>query len=188
MIMNMQRNRLIAAVFILLPLAFWSGCGKHYTDEAGASASVELSGTLSLRGGHPAPMLLLEERGGKEYLLRSSSLYEELKRLSGMAVALKGVTPVGTKAPFPVLDVESYRLMPLPGGEQPVTGLVRLRDSGCFIETEDGNELRVAGEFESVLMQYPGAKIWVIGEARAGETGMFDVKGYGIIVPSKSAP
>jgi hypothetical protein len=183
MIMNTRLDCSSILFLVLIPFVFGNGCGKQYRDAPSSAANVELSGMLSLRGSQPFPMLILEERGGKDYLLRSSSLLEELKRLSGMAVVLTGVTPAGTQAPLPVMEVESYRLLPLPGGEQPVVGRIHARDEGCFIEREDGTEMRIAGEFEPVLKQYADAKIWVIGEILDGDTKAFIVKGYGVIVP-----
>lgn len=164
------------------------GCGTHsWVGERSRGFSkkepVEVAGTLSLRGSSPFPLLLLEAQGGDVYAVQSSSILSELKSLSGMEVSITGFLVEEEGGSPPVLVALTYRLLPLPGGEVPLVGKVRLAEGGCFLETEAGGSWQITGEFAVIFRELPGAKVWVIGETSdAGEEhGTIRVVGYGLI-------
>jgi hypothetical protein len=180
---KLKIERFILAVSVLLLiLSGLSGCGGKYGNENNSIVAVEVSGTLSLRGSQPYPILLLETGDGGEYLLRSPDKLDELKNLKGMRVILTGTTPKHSSVTIPVLSVENYSLLPLPGGEEPLVGTLAVADERCVLRIEKETLLMITGEFERVLSGFPGAKVWVIGER--GTDGELRVTGYGIIVPS----
>lgn len=183
--MTLRSARRYAAVicFAVLAVSLAPGCGGRYSDANGDSLAIAASGTLSLRGGQPYPILMLETADGGEYLLRSSRLLEELRHLNGMRVELRGTTPANPSVTIPVLTVESYRLLALDDGAVPLIGTIENTEERCVLAVDGDTRLTVVGEFEHVLGAFPGAKVWVIGERP--DTESIHVTGYGIIVPSK---
>lgn len=184
MMVRSHNRYVVFACFVVLAVSLVPGCGGQYRDGNGDSVNIEVSGTLSLRGGQPYPILLLETADGTEYLLRSSLLLGELKNLKGMNVVLQGTTTADQPLAIPVLTVDAYRLLPLAGGEEPLVGTLEVANERCVLTVDDATRLTVVGEFEHVLLAFPGAKIWVIGEMPDRES--IRVTGYGIIVSPDS--
>lgn len=182
-----MKDRLLVGYFLCACTVFIlsaasAGCGSKYSDRHTGVTAVEVSGTISLRGSQPYPVLLLVADDGSEYLLRSEALADELKNLKGMNVSLRGTVPENSSVKIPVLTVDSYRLLPLEGGEEPVVGTVGIEENECLLIVDDDTRLTIVGEFSDVLSAFPGATVWVIGE-RPDEATM-RVTGYGIILPA----
>lgn len=170
--------------------ALW-GCGGPASGSRSADGSGEtlyVEGKVSLRGSQPFPLLLLEARDGRFYMIDASPLAEELKRLQDMPVGVTGKVLPEVKMDTPALSVEAYRLLPLGTGEQPVVGVIAAASpDGVGMRAEDGSVWILEGEFETVFWGLEGAKIWVVGDRRIsvntsrGDLRTIHVTEYGII-------
>lgn len=184
MMVRANNRYAVFVCFFVLILGLVPGCGGKYNEANNDTVKIEVAGTLSLRGGQPYPILLLETADGAEYLLRSALLLDELKNLKGLRAMLRGTTLAHPSVTIPVLAVDSYRLLPFAGGEEPLVGTLEIAEERCVLCIDDDIRLTIVGEFERVLDAFPGAKIWVIGERPDGKS--IRVTGYGIIASSDS--
>jgi hypothetical protein len=88
----------------------------------------------------------------------------------------------------PRLDAERYEVLPLPGGERPIIGVVAVEDEACVVTTEDGRRYWILGDLAPALRDYAGACIWIVGhKSRAPrdpgpkKSTPFTPTGYGVI-------
>jgi hypothetical protein len=170
-------SRFFLRIVLVLSFLALGGCAGKYA-ERDSERLVTVEGTLSLRGSTPFPILLLSS-GRKTFLVRSDSLYEELKNLQGMQVRLQGEKASAPSLGLPVLNAESYELLPLSGGEAPLVGVLLVQDAACFLIPADGETIELRGNLVELLKGFAGGKVWVVGK-RSPE-GM-DVEGYGLIL------
>ncbi len=165
------------------------GCGGAGTrnasgkDRRGVRRPIEVSGTLSVRGSAPSPIVLLEMEDGTVYAVQSSSLLRELKRLDGMRVAVKGTSQAPVEGGTAILHVQEYHLLPLESGEEPLVGVIAETDGKCLLKEPDGDVWRLTGDLASILTGFAGAKVWVIGEREVGDhpKRQIRVTGYGVL-------
>ncbi|NIM20319.1 MAG: hypothetical protein GTO64_08745 [Candidatus Latescibacteria bacterium] len=194
--MNVRRI-LIARGMIVLTLIlifcvagmFVFGCGGANTrhaaekDKIEREKAIELTGTISVRGSAAAPIILLQVDDGIAYTVQTSQVGRELMRLEGMRVVVQGNarSPEG-KGPT-LLDVHTYRILPLDTGETPVVGWIKGSEGSCVLKEEDGTEWKLTGDLALVLMDFDGAKVWVVGERSETDPSSREivVTGYGIL-------
>lgn len=152
--------------------------------------AVRVEGELSLRGSLPATTLVLMAGDASEIALDSpsSDLMHELKGLAGMRVRVDGLVREPLDATLTRLEAESYELLPLPSGEVPVVGVVSIENNQCVLTTARGERWWLRGDLSSVLRDYVGARVWVVGDRNStGESGRpakstpFTPTGYGVI-------
>jgi hypothetical protein len=165
-------------------LLLCGNCGGRYGEKRDAAESVTIAGKLSLRGSQPFSVLFLDGEDGKQYVIQSSTLLDELKHLHGMDVMLEGSISSKPHYGVPVLVVKAYKLLALPGGEMPFIGVILVQEDECYLRQDTGASWLIRGEFEGTLASFPGAKVWVIGEKTAGEVPGIQVTGYGMIAPA----
>ncbi len=147
-----------------------------------------VEGKISLRGSTPFELLLLESEDDTFYMIDSSPLSQELKRLEDMNVGVNATVLPQVKGDAPALSVQSYQLLRLPTGERPIIGIVELSGNDVVvIRGEDGKVYVIEGDFKDLFSSYSGAKVWVVGESHHGNqqndgkpTVM--ISQYGIIV------
>lgn len=153
----------LAALFLACVGCGGSAGGKR--DGANAGETVYVEGTISLRGSQPFPLLLLEGRDGRVYMIDSSPLAEELKQLQEMEVGVRAKVLPEVKGDAPALSVESYDILPLPTGERPVVGtIVQATPEQVTMRAEDDSVWLLEGDFVSVFFGLVGAKVWVVGD------------------------
>ena len=189
-----QYGPALAAAAALTVAVVLAGCGgsksKKSTTlgDAGVGDWVKLAGTLSTRGSTPHTILMLETADGGVVVIQSKEIQDELVTLSGMNVSIEGKVLPSIDRESPVVDAQRYELLPLPSGDVPVVGVVRLRDGQCVLETADQKLYWIRGDFAEVLTGYEGSKVWVIGtvgdaalpEKPEGSVPMH-VTGYGVL-------
>lgn len=191
---GVNRRNVFGAACVLcfvIATAHW-GCGgsaggKRDGESAGETIYVE--GKVSLRGSQPFPLLLLEARDGRLYMIDASPKAEELKRLQDMAVGVTARVLPDVRGDAPALAIEAYELLALPTGERPVVGIVvGASPDHVTMRVDDGSVWLIEGEFKTVFLGLEGAKIWVVGDRRfAVNTGGGDIRSihvteYGIIM------
>ena len=176
----MYRLTLMSIVGIALVLLA-AGCGGQASGYGGGDAdagtkTVDVRGKLSRRGSTPFSLMLLQSSGGTTYMIQSTRIGDELRNLDGMEVAVTGVL-VPNEEDVQMLSVMSYDLLRVPSGERPVVGIV-FSQRGASAETPvwlvDRNNVywSMRGDFEDVLKEFVGAKIWVTGVVqRSANTG-----------------
>jgi hypothetical protein len=172
------------------------GCGGGKSRSGDGSTpgdTVYVKGKISLRGSTPFELLLLEGEDGVYYMIDSSPLALELKRLEDMMVGVSATVLPQVKGDAPALSVQSYELLPLPTGERPIVGVVRSGGGDTVvIQAEDGKNYVIEGDFKDLFSDYMGAKVWVVGESRFGNDrregrNTVAITQFGIIVEAKSA-
>jgi hypothetical protein len=189
-------TRRAAAVAAAVMLVWIAGCGGPSGGkgrDAKPGETIYVEGNVSLRGSRPFPLLLLEAKDGAVYMIDTSPKAEELKNLDGMAVGVTAKVLPGVKGDAPALSVFSYNLLPLPGGQQPIVGVVYARldmgDVRAAMEADDGSVWIIEGMFESVFLDLKGARVWIVGDrqwtnnTKEGTFRMINVSEYGVIRP-----
>jgi hypothetical protein len=181
----------IVAAAVTLGAAPGCGGGKaarvNPLEKAAVGEVVHFEGTLSLRGSQPVPILVLELDDDAVVRVASKTLQGELESLSGMPVAIEGdVMPPMDKTP--VVNVTRYEMLRLPSGELPVVGVITNVGDNLILTERDGKRHWIRGSLVSILREYGGARIWVVGSA--GHEGLtvepkgamsYWVTGYGIL-------
>jgi hypothetical protein len=183
---NVSRRILLTILSGCLLASFVSCGGKHNGKAKGEEErTIELDGVLSSRGSSPLPALLLEGQEGRQYVVRSATLYDELQRLTGMAVSVECVQAPETYLDLPVIIVNRYTMLPLSSGELPVVGIIEIKKGTCLLVNDTGTQIEVIGEFKNVIKEFAGAKVWVIGSDKIeqGKERVIEATGYGIIKP-----
>jgi hypothetical protein len=161
----------VCVVLAIALVGLW-GCGGSKSrngDDSTPGDTVYVKGKISLRGSTPFELLLLEGDDGVYYMIDSSPLALELKRLEDMMVGVNAMVLPQVKGDAPALSVQSYELLPLATGERPIVGIVGsgLGDT-VLIRGEDGRDYVVEGDFKDLFSSYMGAKVWIVGEPRFG--------------------
>lgn len=144
-------------------------------------------GKLSLRGSHPYPQLVLETDEGVAIQIESKGLKGELKSLAGMRVEIEGDAMAEIRETrTPVVNVLRYKMLRLPSGELPIVGTVMIIDGECLLTDRDGRRYWIRGDLASVIREYRGSRLWVVGSKGAAPnpprgTTPYWVTGYGVI-------
>ena len=158
--------------FVVIGALGVCGCGgakSRNGDGSTPGETVYVKGKISLRGSTPFELLLLEADDDTFYMIDSSPLAEELKRLEDMSVGVNATVLPQVKGDAPALSVQSYELLRLPTGERPIIGVVAPgRNEAVIIQGEDGKDYVIEGDFKDLFASYMGAKVWVVGEAHSG--------------------
>ena len=172
------------------------GCGGAKSQKAlglgeprvGVGDRVTIAGTLSLRGNMPHPVVLLELENGGFAVIRSSEFQGELEALAGMRVKIEGeVLPSPDDEPTAV-KAHRYQMLPLPSGEVPIVGVLDFQEDRCLLEAADGKRYWLRGDFVTLLEDFVGAKVWVVGKVGEAalpeappDTAPLWVTGYGVL-------
>jgi hypothetical protein len=187
--MKIISRRILLAILTWCLLTSLVSCGgKHNGKSQGEEEkTIELNGVLSLRGSSPFPTLLLEAQEGHQYVVRSATLYDELQRLTGMAVSVECAQAPETYLDLPVIIVNRYTMLPLSSGKIPVVGTIEIKKGACILVDDAGAQFIIMGEFADLLREFAGAKVWVIGadKTEQGEKKVIDATGYGLIKPAE---
>ncbi len=194
--MTFRRSVFRKSAAIVLLLLFVVGCGGTKSRKAASLDTAEtgdivtIEGRLSLRGSTPFPMLMLEIEKNGVIVLESATLKAELKTLSGMDVTVEGVVLPSLDNATPVINVESYELLPLPSGDLPMVGRILIENDQCVLVAWDNKRYWIRGDFSDVFQDFEGAKVWVAGTI--GEYALpeqpedsvpFKVLQYGVMSP-----
>jgi hypothetical protein len=189
-----SRFTLVAAAVISAAVVGAMGCGgkSKKTSAEVVGEPVIYEGILSLRGSHPFPQLVLELGDGRYVQIESDTVQEALKSLTSMRVAVEGEVIGMTKKTkhqpaMPIVDASRFTLLRLPSGELPILGAVAVVDGECILTARDGGRRYwIRGDLTSVIREYNGETVWVIGSqgaapnAPAGTTPYW-VTGYGVL-------
>jgi hypothetical protein len=154
------------AVVCLLGMWLAAACGGS-ASRGGSAADrvIVIEGQVSSRGSTPFPQAMVVSAEGTTYAIESSELGDELLRLEQMRVRVTGKLVPALQGDVPMLSVISYELLPFETGERPIVGFVEYQPpSEVYVRDIYGTRYRVVGEFERVLMDYAGAKVWVAGD------------------------
>ena len=180
-----------ACVFLVILSAVIWGCGGSAggkRDGESGDETIYVEGKVSLRGSEPFPILLLEGRDGRVYMIGPSPLADEVKRLQDLPIGVTAKILPDIRGENPALAVEEYELLPLPTGERPVVGIVVAASlDGVTMRAEDGSIWLLEGDFQTVFLGMEGAKIWVVGHRNFSvNTGGDDIRSilvteYGVI-------
>lgn len=185
------RRFTVVAMITVTTLALTGSCSNPTVkvDSLGNAVGefVRYEGTLSLRGSHPFPQLVLETAEGVLIQIESEGLKGELKSLAGMRVEIEGeAMPEIRETRMPVVNAARYKMLRLPSGEIPIVGTVVIVESECFVTGRDGHRYWVRGDLTSVIREYRGTRLWIVGSKGAapnpppGATPYW-VTGYGVI-------
>jgi hypothetical protein len=189
--MRIRTIALPLAALLVAAIGVASGCSKKNVsvDSLGNTVGevVRYDGTLSLRGSHPYPQLVLETKDGAVIHIQSKTLQAELKSLQGMHVSLEGevLTPM-EKTYAPVMDALRYDMLRLPTGELPLVGTVMVIDGDCILTERTGRRYWMRGDLVPILREYEGERVWVVGTKGAApnppqNTTPYWVTGYGVL-------
>lgn len=162
---------------MLLATVLIMGCGGNKSqkgdggNETGGDVMVE--GRVSLRGSTPFTLLLLEGKNGTNYMIESSRVADELKRLEGMDIVVTAKVLPKVAGEAPALSVRHYDLLPLPTGERPIVGVIDAYPPDLvYLRASDDTVWSIKGDFQMVLSGYLGAKVWVVGERMQAAAAM----------------
>jgi hypothetical protein len=194
MMKSLPANRAVSAIVVSAMLASVVACGGKKSSKAGSVDSagvgdlVAVEGTLSLRGGTPHTILMLEREDGGVVVIQSNEFQVELKSLSGMKVSIEGNVLPSIDGETPLVNATSYKLLALPSGEVPIVGTLRTEGDNCLLSATDGDLYVIVGEFARVLVDFDGKKVWVVGtestkaypDAPRGAAPL-EVTGYGVL-------
>jgi hypothetical protein len=179
-------------VALVLGLALLAGCGRPTpkVDALGNTVGevVAYEGMLSMRGSHPNTRLMLEMEDGNLVQVESRTIQKELKSLQGMRIEIEGeVRTPRDKARTAIVDASRYRLLRLPTGELPLVGTIIVLDTGeCLLGSTSGKRYWIRGDLVSILREYQGERVWVVGTTGAAPgapegTEPYWVTGYGVL-------
>jgi hypothetical protein len=156
-------------VTMLLGAVLVAGCGgnkgKKGDGDAEPGGDIVVEGRVSLRGSTPFTLLLLEGKNGTNYMVESSRVVEELKRLEGMDITVTAKVLPQIEGEAPALSIRSYNLLPFPTGERPIIGVIQSYPPDLvYLYASDDVTWSIKGDFQSVFLGYGGAKVWVVGD------------------------
>jgi len=170
------------------------GCGGKQSQrvsslgDAGAGDRVSFAGTLSLRGNMPHPVIMLELENGGLVVIQSSEFQDELESLAGMRVKIEGEVLRSPDDEPTAVKAHRYQMLPLPSGEVPIVGVLNFQEDHCLLEAADGKRYWLRGDFVTLLADFVGAKVWVVGKVgeaalseKHAETAPLWVTGYGVL-------
>lgn len=151
---------------------------------------VQVEGTLSMRGSTPFTIMVLEVPGAPEITLvpHDADIGRQLQSFDGLRVALEGAVVPRLDPGVPRLDVDRCRLLAVPGGDQPVVGMLTMENGACVLSTDDGKRYWMVGNLAPALCQHAGSRVWITGKkakrgegTRPRESTAFTPTGYGVI-------
>ena len=143
-----------------------------------------------MRGSNPGSLIMLEGTNGRLYVIQSSAIGEELRRLSGMNIEVEAVQlpDLGGEDEI-VLAVRWYDLLALPSGERPIVGYVGTSEGAVWIRDQTETIWIIVGSFEDVFRTFAGHKVWVTGvTTRSLDTAQYSTRSihvtdYGVLRP-----
>jgi hypothetical protein len=178
---------IIAAVF-LSGLVF-TGCGGRNSQKSArkdmlkSGTQVEMTGVISVRGSTPSTMVILETDDDEICTIQSSSIGDELGRLSGVRVRVEGtVRSPGGDGPI-LLEARDYHILTLESGETPIIGWIAKMDEDLYLKDKEATEWRITGDLVSILSGFEGSKLWVVGKKREMDASDREIRvtGYGVL-------
>jgi hypothetical protein len=191
-----MERRLAILLGSLLALAACDGCGSGRVEVTDDVANVETGGrisadgVLSMRGSTPFTMLVLETESGAVLNIESDdpALMTELRGLVGLSCEIDGrvMTPLAPGSTR--ISATRYQLLPLPGGEMPIVGVLELDGGECVLVTKDGKRYWIRGDLAGAIREYAGGRVWIVGERadtdapnRPKKSTPFTPTGYGVL-------
>lgn len=194
--MRVRMRSMTAMATLVAVLALCGGCGgksaRAVNDLNGIPEGdlVLIEGELTLHGSTPFPTLVIETSTGASVTIdsRDSEVQHELKGLASMRVTVEGTVLAGVDRTSSRLDVVRYELLPLPGGEIPMVGVLSIEDTQCVLTAKGGTRYWIRGDLADVIREYDGARVWVVGiiadttaPGRPKKATPFTPTGYGVI-------
>lgn len=181
----------LSSVLIRLILAFTTigfvSCASSPPGRGPEQVNV-LEGELMVLTNLPrASRVILSDRLGTFWVLKSSDWEGELVNLSGHRIRVRGEF-IGAKPSGPEFRVDSYDMLPI-GGMLPVRGSVEVMGGSVLLRTGDGGETySLAGPLVTALKNFVSYRVWVVGDKvipadAPGQQAIaiLRVKGYGVI-------
>ena len=159
------RKFVVSLLFSLL-----MGCGNQGSDMDTPAPEV-LEGELRIAGSEPMTMVMLRPVSGGEEIRLQGAMVEELRRLGGVVVAVRGQMGESQMQGF---DVTSYEVTSVEG-RRPSVGTVVSRDGGLWLDGEASVRLE---NVPAGLRSRVGAKVWVLGTV---VDGVLRLQSYGVI-------
>lgn len=156
---------------LLLGLVACSGSPTPDDGAPEAAAPDSVRGTVRQVGNTPFVRTVVE---GSDTVTVTGDLETEISRLSGARVLVTGTLARGDH-PGPSLEAASYEILSVDGRE-PVVGVLDEDDEGFYLDTGEGDPVRLRA-VSSGLADRVGAKVWVV----TGDDG--SVRRYGILRP-----
>ncbi len=139
-----------------------------------AAGPTVLQGTLSVAGNEPFTFPQLKTDQGKAYKI-TGPMAEELRAVGqGYVVRVAGRVGHGTPPLTGSLEAYQYKIVSVqtPAGEKkPWVGRVAVDGAEVYLVTEDLMAYALQGVAVSELQKLDGAKICVVGKARASWSG-----------------
>jgi hypothetical protein len=170
--MNVTRHCIALSCGLTLAALLVAGCGGTKSGNGGSDAVVEARGVVSMRGSSPFPFVFLQTGTGTGFVIEASDIGDELRQLEGMEVSVFGRVLPDIEGETPMLRVEDYDLVRLPSGERPLIGVIGAGsltnevDTQVWLRDKSEKVWLIEGDFASLLLGFPGAKVWVVGVAK----------------------
>jgi hypothetical protein len=175
--------------FLCLTFLALLSCASSKPGPPAREIPVTLEGEATLAGSGPLDdRIVLADAGGSFCTLRSATLEYELRSLAGHRVRVTGRL-MGKTSGIPEFLVESYSLAPM-NGHQPIIGVLESRSGKVvLVEPSSGGAYVLDGSLATVLCNFIGYKVWIIGPEvpaaeKGGEAAGLTIEGYGVLVPA----
>ena len=183
-----RRTTLIGITVLAVSVA---GCGsKDGTGGGDGDDSIRVSGQVTNRGHTPFSTPFFESKDGQVYAILVSDVADELRELQGMDLSISGRLASARDGELPTIEVYSYEILRLPTGEKPIVGVIAGSPPDIWLVDEGGRRWIIAGDLHAVLLDFVGAKVWIVGdvdETRSDKrASVLNVVGYGMIRPTTS--
>jgi LysM repeat protein len=134
-----------------------------------------VSGEIQVVGPDDFTQVVLETAQQEHWTLQGNFL-DELRRLKSKQVEVQGQAD----AKSGLLQVASYEIVDVGGGQRPIVGMLSEIDGTFFVTDEDGTQWTLLLPQTLPLTEWVGGKIWVVGTVTGQE---IEVAGYGILKP-----
>src|SRR4051812_17734100 len=137
----MRAGRLILVAALFASTGAGAGSRKVTSlDGLTTGSHVRIEGVLSMRGSTPLTIMVLEIPRQPEITLQphDEDVHHQLRSLDGLRVAVEGEVIPRLDPEIPRLDVQRCELLTVPGGGDPVTGMVTMENGACVFSADDG--------------------------------------------------
>ncbi len=169
-----SRRMFVLRALLLLILASPLGCATV----SGARGSSHVTGLVLPAG--PEGALSLDERGRIRTLAGPRQLLDQLTRIPGAIVSIRG--PVGDAS----VRVREFEIVDAGDGLRPLVGRMVVDQAGVQLEdTVTGTRIALRGEALASLKNEHGSRVWVTGSVIGPQT--FLVAHWGLLIPADEA-